>query len=900
MLVHYWCVPRRQCLLCEDEIALGDDDERCLALVGNLAGGFEYSIRKPVFRDRHEYQQWDLLDRLYVAYKWRDHPWMIAESDGLIDEILEDFRRAATRPSSLRRSLPSFLSCAQRLTGLSRIGTLPLELAETIQSLAQPNPLRRMVAALDLAKKLSALPATPEQDADLTDIVSWERGHDPVLVPASDRPRHLGPIIRLTLDFNGLKRLERLPEYPPYELHRSDEEAFLVADESKFADYGLMRFLSQRLLGLSTAGIWDTPTPPVTSMCFQPVVENGNHDDRRFHTVLLSELTGLTFFLGRGGAVIGVHTHTRDAPSAEPTFHRFDSYDREYMAWYYVPLPRSDPLVSISGAVDYNSGRESYLHVYLIRTASGIETVVGTDTLNGYPSAQFMVRATKPTSLVYCTLVPRKRSTSPISMILPLGNPPCPSEPTMLVDVPTMWHPGRDNYPSWYLTYSAAPLKGVLRAHVYFSTLDSDMRCKGILLEYENGTQRALGEIRLLVDPCKTYERPRCIGISPGEEGAIFPMVDFGDEPDRGTRCEWYHMKGRLVIWWGVRKRIIDPSRLTKQEGDDDDETGAFDPGSVNIPPMLRFQCSQLVVERLDPLVNPGQIPSVHLHQIVGGNAFNASMDPALDLPALSTCTSCTFSEDFSNYWTAVLFFRARNGTYKRVYYIPPRDGSKTTAFRPGFRMLVGDAALSTGSPPAADRVEPKICHRCMPRRGDHLHLNCDSPDSATLPVRFCPGGIRSVLTFPTCWDGVNLDSPDHQSHVAYPVPGSEADRFDYAGGVCPESHPVRIPQVMYEVQWDTTPFNDPELWPEDETQQPFVWSTADEHGYSQHGDYIFGWKGDALQRAMNRLCFGDVCESLETQSPELAAECVKPKTVEEDVDGWLEALPGMETPVKK
>lgn len=48
-------------------------------------------------------------------------------------------------------------------------------------------------------------------------------------------------------------------------------------------------------------------------------------------------------------------------------------------------------------------------------------------------------------------------------------------------------------------------------------------------------------------------------------------------------------------------------------------------------------------------------------------NAFNASMDPKRDLPGESTCTTCSFSEDFSNYWTAVLYFRARNGTFKRV-----------------------------------------------------------------------------------------------------------------------------------------------------------------------------------------------------------------------------------------
>ncbi|KAF5318930.1 hypothetical protein D9611_013661 [Ephemerocybe angulata] len=35
---------------------------------------------------------------------------------------------------------------------------------------------------------------------------------------------------------------------------------------------------------------------------------------------------------------------------------------------------------------------------------------------------------------------------------------------------------------------------------------------------------------------------------------------------------------------------------------------------------LIRFPCSQLVTERLDPLVTPGQV-SPHLHQIVGGNA---------------------------------------------------------------------------------------------------------------------------------------------------------------------------------------------------------------------------------------------------------------------------------------
>lgn len=113
---------------------------------------------------------------------------------------------------------------------------------------------------------------------------------------------------------------------------------------------------------------------------------------------------------------------------------------------------------------------------------------------------------------------------------------------------------------------------------------------------------------------------------------------------------------------------------------------------------MLRFACSQLVVDRVDPLVNPGMVFTPHLHQIVGGNAFNVTMDPNNDPATQSSCTSCSFLQDKSNYWTSVLFFKAKNGSYHRVpqtgnggpqgklinnggldvYYIP---SGKTTAF---------------------------------------------------------------------------------------------------------------------------------------------------------------------------------------------------------------------------
>lgn len=67
----------------------------------------------------------------------------------------------------------------------------------------------------------------------------------------------------------------------------------------------------------------------------------------------------------------------------------------------------------------------------------------------------------------------------------------------------------------------------------------------------------------------------------------------------------------------------------------------------------------------------------------------------------------------------------------------------------------------------------------------------------------------------------MNLDSPDHKSHVAYPESGS----FETTGP-CPASHPIRLPQLMYEVMWDTREFNSEE-WPEP-GKQPFVYSMGD------------------------------------------------------------------------
>jgi len=318
--------------------------------------------------------------------------------------------------------------------------------------------------------------------------------------------------------------------------------------------------------------------------------------------------------------------------------------------------------------------------------------------------------------------------------------------------------------------------------------------------------------------------------------------------------------------------------------------------GTLSNGGLIRFQCSQLVTQRLDPLVNPGMAPSTHVHQIVGGNSFNTTMDPKKDMPGESTCTTCSFSEDFSNYWTAVLYFKARNGTYKRVpqisqisggvggitvYYMndalyETKQTSKVTAFQPGFRMFVGDVNARSKAQMKDFR---QLTYTCMKDAGTR------EPETLSLPNKACAYGIMVNARFPTCWDGVNLDSPDHMQHMAYPESGT----FE-SGGPCPATHPVRTAQVLFEVVWDTSKFNNKADWPTDGSQ-PFVWSFGDATGYANHADYVFGWKDKALQNILDSNCY--VGCTGKTQTSANMNKCTQKPVVNENIDGWITSLPG-------
>ncbi|PHH90897.1 hypothetical protein CDD83_2316 [Cordyceps sp. RAO-2017] len=140
--------------------------------------------------------------------------------------------------------------------------------------------------------------------------------------------------------------------------------------------------------------------------------------------------------------------------------------------------------------------------------------------------------------------------------------------------------------------------------------------------------------------------------------------------------------------------------------------------------------------------------------------------------------------------------------------------------------MVVGDPYLRTFD--ASKPEQRAISHVCLGQDR--------SVDTPHLPSTPCLR-LRAETFFPSCWDGRNLDSADHKSHMAFPAIG------DYNTGVCPASHPVALLSVFLEFFYDTGAVRDFGRW---------VWAMGDPTGYGLHGDFVNGWADQgALERAM-------------------------------------------------
>lgn len=223
-----------------------------------------------------------------------------------------------------------------------------------------------------------------------------------------------------------------------------------------------------------------------------------------------------------------------------------------------------------------------------------------------------------------------------------------------------------------------------------------------------------------------------------------------------------------------------------------------------------------------DPIVHPDVPGASHWHDFFGNTTTDAA---STHESLLGGATTCQARADTAAYWAPAVFIdgEAVQPTKSTAYYrvAPGVEPTDVVAHPPDLRMIAGDM------------------HATEAQSTDLVGWACgvSTRHSSTPPS--CPASapLRSVITFQDCWDGKNLDSDDHRSHVANSVDGR-----------CPASHPVHIPQLTFAI---TYPLSGP---------QPDL-QLASGAPITLHADFVNAWDQAALEREVTKcLHRGAVC----------------------------------------
>jgi hypothetical protein len=247
-------------------------------------------------------------------------------------------------------------------------------------------------------------------------------------------------------------------------------------------------------------------------------------------------------------------------------------------------------------------------------------------------------------------------------------------------------------------------------------------------------------------------------------------------------------------------------------------EPGPVEPASPDEVGAFRFTCVAGQVSRDDPIVYPGQPGKSHLHQFFGNTGTNASSNyQSLRTTGGSTCTRSTgASPQRTAYWMPAMMDGAGNvvkpdwiNTYYKRYPASDPTCQKTSdssvvgrcvEMPNGLRFILGyNMATGKGGPTDATSLDSwAMGFDCQPRVIGAASLTGIQHTMADiLATGKCPAGswLRVYLTFPACWDGKNLDTPDHRSHMSFGLPNN---------GGCPADHPYIIPEIAIQAFFTT------------------------------------------------------------------------------------------------
>lgn len=230
-----------------------------------------------------------------------------------------------------------------------------------------------------------------------------------------------------------------------------------------------------------------------------------------------------------------------------------------------------------------------------------------------------------------------------------------------------------------------------------------------------------------------------------------------------------------------------------------------------------------------DPIVYPGEPGAAHLHFFFGNTRTNAFSTPAsLKARGGSTCQGIWANR--SAYWIPAVFSaegRPMTPDFNNIYYkhLSDEPEAKVKALPAGLQMISGN----TDGTPEHDQFQP-VFWRC----GSNYDRSDTIPD--------CPVGDSLVMevSFPPCWDGENLDSADHRSHMAHVRYNGQGESY------CPSSHPVPVPQIIMIFDWELR----------DSTSNGWYLSSdmGRPNGSTLHADWMNGW-APQIQRTWHQEC---------------------------------------------
>lgn len=243
-----------------------------------------------------------------------------------------------------------------------------------------------------------------------------------------------------------------------------------------------------------------------------------------------------------------------------------------------------------------------------------------------------------------------------------------------------------------------------------------------------------------------------------------------------------------------------------------------------------------------DPIVFPGQPGASHLHMFLGNTAIDAyTTSEILASSGRSTCNGGVLNR--TAYWMPALLDKDNNvirpdvkgtGTKlsprQNVYYktgsLKFSDSSGALIVFPAGLKMISGAATATPTDPQ-----------------DVASFGCLGTKARANYIPPCPQGSEIVaeIPFPNCWDGVNLDSAKHNTHVAFDVYNNKTKRY-----ACPATHPYPMPGLALILTFAVPDSTGTDGW--HLSSDNYVIDTeANRGGYSLHADWMNGWNQDEV-----------------------------------------------------